>query len=79
MKSERDDDELTAGRLCIEELEALAASRQKESLLDNQQVHDAGVQNMDMEVCNLKKQLTKFVVERKGIHQFVYQQNSFLH
>ncbi|XP_074343723.1 kinesin-like protein KIN-12C [Apium graveolens] len=58
------------------------------SLLDNQQIqnitekaqlHDAGVQNMDLEVCNLKKQLTEFVVERKGIHQFVYQQNSFLH
>lgn len=30
MKSERDEDELTAGRLRIEELEALAASRQKE-------------------------------------------------
>lgn len=30
IKSERDDDELTAGRLRIEELEALAASRQKE-------------------------------------------------
>ncbi|KAL8114326.1 hypothetical protein AgCh_021250 [Apium graveolens] len=37
------------------------------SLLDNQQVqnitkkaqlHDAGVENMDMEVCNLKKQLS---------------------
>ncbi|XP_074343871.1 kinesin-like protein KIN-12D [Apium graveolens] len=108
MKSERDDDELTAGRLRIEELEALAASKQKEifmlntrlataesmthdvlrdllglksdmtgyaSLLDNQQVqnitekaqlHDAGVQNKDLEVCNLKKQLTEFVVERKG-------------
>ncbi|KAL8134978.1 hypothetical protein AgCh_009846 [Apium graveolens] len=43
-------------------------------LLDNQHVqnitekaqfHDAGVQNMDLEVCNLKKQLTEFVVERK--------------
>ena len=33
MKSERDDDELTAGRLRIEELEALAASRQKEVFL----------------------------------------------
>ncbi|KAL8107471.1 hypothetical protein AgCh_024037 [Apium graveolens] len=45
------------------------------SLLDNQQVqnitekaqlHDVGVQNMDVEVCNLKKQLTEFVVEIKG-------------
>ncbi|KAK1358771.1 kinesin-like protein KIN-12D [Heracleum sosnowskyi] len=108
MKSERDDDELAAGRLRIEELEALAASRQKEifmlntrlataesmthdvlrdllglksdmtgyaSLLDNQQVekitekaqlHNTGVQNKDLEVCHLKKQLTEFVVERKG-------------
>ncbi|KAL1811940.1 hypothetical protein ACET3Z_022005 [Daucus carota] len=108
MKSERDDDELTAGRLRIEELEALAASRQKEifmlntrlataesmthdvlrdllglksdmtgyaSLLDDQQVqkitekaqlHNTEVHNKDVEVCNLKKQLTEFVVERKG-------------
>ncbi|KAL8135486.1 hypothetical protein AgCh_010214 [Apium graveolens] len=35
MKSEKDDDELTVGRLRIEELEALASSRQKEIFMLN--------------------------------------------
>ncbi|KAK1385535.1 hypothetical protein POM88_023270 [Heracleum sosnowskyi] len=65
MKSERDDDKLTAERLRIEELEALAASRQKK-VTEKAQLHSTDVKNKDQEVMNLKKQLTEFVVERKG-------------
>ncbi|KAL8170416.1 hypothetical protein V2J09_022220 [Rumex salicifolius] len=74
LKLEKDED-LTAERLRIQELEALAANRQKESLLDKQQVQkiaesaildNGGSEVKVEEISKLKKLLSDFVEERKG-------------
>ncbi|KAL8148213.1 hypothetical protein AgCh_005534 [Apium graveolens] len=41
-------------------------NQQVQNITEKAQLHDVGFQNMDLEVYNLKKHLTEFVVERKG-------------
>ncbi|KAK1394511.1 hypothetical protein POM88_013567 [Heracleum sosnowskyi] len=62
MKSERDDDEFAAGRLRIEELEALAASRQKEIFMLNTRLATAESITHDVlrDLLGLKSDMTGY-------------------
>ncbi|KAF3781795.1 Phragmoplast orienting kinesin 2 [Nymphaea thermarum] len=73
LNSEKDE-ELSVVRLRMEELEALAASRQKESLLDQQKLQELTEkarhqseqsQEKEKEVVKLRQQLNEFIEERR--------------